>query len=97
LTERPRPSAEIVACTSWDSVPHIAPVMAGSGRVTAPLPPDTPRVLRSKSCISSKMPVQLKMRWVCTPGPWLNEPSIDVDCRGPAAKLQVMLSVRPSG
>jgi hypothetical protein len=54
--------------------------------VTAPLPPDTPRVLRSKSCISSKMPVQLKTRCFCAPGPWLYEPSIDVDCRGPGGE-----------
>src|SRR5262245_29939812 len=63
----------------------------------APRPPEVPRVLRSKSWTSSKIPVQLKMRCSCGPAPLENEPSSEVDWRGPAAKLQVMLSVRPSG
>src|SRR3954451_22868704 len=65
--------------------------------VMAPRPPETPRVLPSKSCISSKMPVWLKMRRFCVPGPCENEPAIDTVCRGPAANVQVTLSVSPSG
>src|SRR5262249_11781774 len=46
--------------------------------VIAPRPPETPRVLASKSWISSLTPVQLNMRCFCGPGPWENEPSIEV-------------------
>src|SRR5262245_1639422 len=70
--------------------PHCVPV------VTAPMPPEVSRVLRSKSWISSLIAVQLNARCLSV-GPLENDPSIDVVWRGPAPKIQVTLSVKPSG
>ena len=47
---------------------------AGRGSFLDPgdvVTPDTPRVLFSKSCTSSKIAVALKMRCFCGPRPWL--------------------------
>ena len=52
-------------------------------------------MLSSKAAASSKMAVQLKMRW-SVGSVEANEPSKLVDCRGPRAKYQVSLSVSPS-
>jgi hypothetical protein len=72
-----------------------------------PPPPDTARILRSKSCTSSRMADQLSAR-MCDSGS-LGAPasitacpkgkvlSIEIDCRGPSANIHVTLSAKAWG
>ena len=61
----------------------------------APVPPATPRVLSSKSWISSKIADQLRMR--CTEPSRLKVAAVSTVWRGPAGNTQVTLSVVPEG
>src|SRR5262249_41520918 len=82
----------LLAVAAWMSMRSAVAGGVDVACTMAPTPPETPRVLSSKSATSSKMPVQLKMRWSL--GFFeLNEPSRLVDWRGPRAKYQVTLSV----
>ena len=61
----------------------------------APTPPETPRVLSSKSATSSNIAVQFRTR-MSVASFELNVPSRLVDCLGPRGKYHVTLSLNPS-
>src|SRR5579859_1860803 len=63
----------------------------------SPAPPDTPRILSSKSWISSKIAESLSTRWLWSGSAGLNVPFSGMVRRGPEAKAQTTPSDRPSG
>src|SRR3989475_10208322 len=66
------------------------------GSPAKPLPPWTPRELLLKSVTLPRTALQLEMRWSAGLSLAKKASSGNV-CRGPSAKLQVTLSVSPSG
>jgi hypothetical protein len=75
-----------------------APPIAKNSRSSSirPRPPNTPRVLSSKSWFSSRTALQFRMRW-SVGSLFENIPSSGIVWRGPASNIQVTLSVRPFG